>query len=152
MTGVQTCALPIYYGTIIDFQIEYDKKIAIEEVFGQTEPYEPFFRDIDEMMNDYNSHIIINLKKKQFGTTSRDQGKQLRLFIMNLHRGSKQKIVIDFDTVSIITSSFSDECFGKLSQEIGGIEILESITLINLDDDLKRIINHAIFQRKDKNI
>ena len=81
-------------------------------------------------------------------TGSRDSGLRVRRTIRNLFEmDRKKKISIDMEGVSIMSSSFADEVFGKLVKEIGIVRFTQSFTMINISKINENLIDRAISQR-----
>ena len=58
-----------------------------------------------------------------------------------------KKISIDMKDVSIISSSFADEVFGKLVKEIGFLNFNQNFTITNITSTNHNLIDKAINQR-----
>ena len=54
---------------------------------------------------------------------------------------------VDFGGVPVISSSFADEAFGKLFLQLGPIQFMQRIRLVNTIDTVESLINRAIEQR-----
>lgn len=91
-------------------------------------------------------YIKLSEHAVRFG--NRPTGKSLRNILDNLtrqHPGSP--IIIDFDRVEIISSSFGDEFLGKFASSVGIINFIQVIRLKNLNQFVGNILNHVITQR-----
>lgn len=77
-------------------------------------------------------------------------GKKVRMMIesmiMNLSDG--EKLIFDFEGVSVIPSSFADEVFGKLVEEHGLDRIRSLTTFRNVDPFVSSIIRLVISSRQ----
>ena len=71
----------------------------------------------------------------------------MRLDIINLITESKRKIRIDFSGVGVVSSSFADECIGRLVNEMGFIEFQRIISISNANENTEAIINKAVMKR-----
>ncbi|BBB13096.1 STAS-like domain-containing protein [Sphingopyxis sp. FD7] len=60
---------------------------------------------------------------------------------------SGNKVVIDFEDVYVISSSFADEAFGKLFIILGPMLFMNTIELANADSAVEALINRAIMLR-----
>ena len=56
-------------------------------------------------------------------------------------------VQVDFSGVPVTSSSFADEAFGKLFLQIGPMQFMQRIKLINMVDTVESLINRAIQQR-----
>ena len=91
--------------------------------------------------------MIVNMKEKaslDFG--SRRGGRRMRRMVRNLLVG-RSSIVLDFDGVGVITSSFADEFFGRLFVAMGPRAFMTRIRMINVDLTVEGLIDRAILQR-----
>jgi hypothetical protein len=54
---------------------------------------------------------------------------------------------VDFSGVPVISSSFADEAFGKLFLQLGPMQFMQRVRLVNTIDTVESLINRAIEQR-----
>lgn len=88
--------------------------------------------------------MIVNLK--EFGTSlgSRVLGKE----VSNLINFEKEdKIILDFDEVKMITSSFADEVIGKNCAKLGLHNFFKKVQIVNSSEQIKLILKKAIMDR-----
>lgn len=86
------------------------------------------------------------VKLKDFGTSlgSRVLGKE----VSNLINFEKEdKIILDFDEVKMITSSFADEVIGKNCAKLGLHNFFSKVRIVNTSEQIKLIIKKAIIDR-----
>jgi anti-anti-sigma regulatory factor len=57
------------------------------------------------------------------------------------------KVIVDFEDVHLVSSSFADEVFGKLFVELGPLGFSASLEMRNIDPIVKLLIDKAIVQR-----
>ena len=57
------------------------------------------------------------------------------------------RVVVDFTDVSVISSSFADEVFGRLFLDLGPRAFMSRIVLRNVDPTIDGLIDRAIVQR-----
>ena len=94
-----------------------------------------------------SEEMIFNMKKKaakSFG--SRAGGTYVRVQIENLLRDG-DRIVLDFDGVGVISSSFADEVFGRLFVAMGFRAFTRRIEMRHVDPTVDGLIDRAIEQR-----
>src|SRR5437867_3178661 len=58
-----------------------------------------------------------------------------------------KRLVIDFEDVALISSSFADEAFGKLFVELGALRFGQSFEFVNVSEMVRSLIDKAITQR-----
>lgn len=86
------------------------------------------------------------VKLKEFGTSlgSRVLGKE----VSNLIDFEKEKeIILDFDEVKMVTSSFADEVVGKNCARLGLHNFFNKVQIINTSEQIKLILKKAIIDR-----
>ena len=88
---------------------------------------------------------------KSFG--SRASGIKARLKIENILCLSEGRpLEFDFEGVSIISSSFADEVFGRLFSQLKAMQFLQKIKFKNTNSDIAFLIDRAIEQRVNLNV
>lgn len=88
--------------------------------------------------------MIVDLK--EFGTSlgSRVLGKEVSSLI---DFGKEDEIILDFDEVKMITSSFADEVIGKNCAKLGLHNFFKKVQIINTSEQIKLILKKAIIDR-----
>ena len=86
------------------------------------------------------------VKLKEFGTSlgSRVLGKEVSNMI-NFEK--EDEIILDFNGVKMVTSSFADEVIGKNCAKLGLHNIFNKVQIVNVTDQIKLIIKKAIMDR-----
>ena len=77
---------------------------------------------------------------------SRRGGEKVRRALENMLR-DQDHVILDFQGVSVISSSFADEVFGRLFVELGPRVFMSRIVLRNVDPTIDGLIDRAIVQR-----
>lgn len=88
--------------------------------------------------------MIVDLK--EFGTSlgTRVLGKE----VSNLINFEKEdEIILDFEDVKIVTSSFADEVIGKNCAKLGLHNFFKKVQIINTSEQIKLILKKAIIDR-----
>jgi hypothetical protein len=130
-------------GTLIEFRFDLRSPIQLETVLGGYIPQPlTIVKNADEFGD---IHFVLKDQKTGFGT--RDAGIRTKNEVLNLKAQTNGKVLIDFEGIGIVTSSFADEFIGKLYAEMGPINFASAIVLINMNDAVKVIIDRAIVQR-----
>jgi STAS-like domain of unknown function (DUF4325) len=92
--------------------------------------------------------VVFPLAREAQGFGSRAAGMPLRQKLKTLSKICVGKrIVIEFSDVSIISSSFADQVFGKLFAELGPLEFMKAFEFRKVDSTIHGLINKAIEQR-----
>ncbi len=87
---------------------------------------------------------VMTLPMKDYGEIlgTRGLGERVRARIIELLRSSADRIVLDFQGVRVMTQSFGDEVFRKLSAEVKQDE-LSRISVHNLSDDVRAVLKYS---------
>lgn len=90
----------------------------------------------------------MELKLKEIGEILglRETGSRLRQQI-ELALSKNEKVLLDFDEVESVSSSFADELIAKLFVSLGAITFTKNIQLKNVNSFTKTIINACIKDR-----
>ena len=129
--------------TTIDFQIEFDREISIQESLGG---HKPINYNLESMENE-TGQIIYKVREKSSGTGTRQSGERLRNEVINIHNETSRVILIDFEGISIVSSSFSDEFVGKLVVKYGFSGFIQTFRLKNMNEIVQTVLNRSVSQR-----
>lgn len=89
---------------------------------------------------------MIVVKLKEFGESlgSRVLGKE----VSNVVDFEKEdKIILDFENVKMVTSSFADEVIGQNCSKLGLHDFFGKVQIVNASEQIKLIIKKAIIDR-----
>jgi len=138
-----------FVGTFVVCQVDCDRPDLIERafVFGGRS-HVPAYDYIEKKHE--NSDQNLNVRAIDICNTfgSRRSGQEARQYISNLIgtlNGGMLKI--DFDGISVISSSFADEVFGKLFVELGPMRFMRTVEIINAVSAVEGLIDRAITLR-----
>lgn len=127
--------------TLVDFQLDYRSPIDIDKILGGM---------IDLWMESHETEageIFFKLAEDANGTGTRQAAKRLRNMILNAYNEKKCKIIIDFNGINCLSSSFADELLGMLLVEFGLVNFMQFFELVNISPSNKVIINRSVQQR-----
>lgn len=137
-----------YSGTLIVATIDFSNPSLLDDALkfgGQS--YAP----VDFVETNYEGSegepIEFLLTKECHAFGSRVGGRPLRQKIHNIVNMSVTPIVIDFEGVPVVSSSFADEAFGKLFLQLGPVQFMQRVKLVNMVDTVESLVNKAIAQR-----
>lgn len=92
--------------------------------------------------------VTIGMRGKFQSMGSRVAGKAAYTYIKNiLFNTDMDGITLDFSGVSIISSSFADEVFGRLFVELGPIQFMGRVHFSQANAEILTVIDRAIVQR-----
>ena len=129
-------------GTIVDFQLAYNKEISVSKALGGHEPTNYQL----ESFEDDHGNVLFKLADRASGTGTRQSGQKLRNELINLYKQSRQSITIDFSGVNV-SSSFADELLGKLVVEFGFYGFNNIFKLKNMNETVQAIVQRSVAQR-----
>jgi hypothetical protein len=138
-----------YAGTLVVATIDFSDPSLLEDAlsFGgsvhQPSDYVETHYEGDE---GESIRFVLTEECPAFG--SRVSGRPLRQKLHNvICMSGAAQIIVDFDGVPVVSSSFADEAFGKLFLQLGPIQFMQRLKLINMADTVEGLINKAIAQR-----
>ncbi len=136
-------------GTFVDFQLDYQNKVSIAEalVFENRLPHTEYVNYYLENLENEVGELVYILKDWRDGVGTRLSGKKLRNEILNNFRETKKRTVIDFNNLSVISSSFADELLGKLVIEFGFFNFNNIIKLKNMNNLIQQLVQRSVAQR-----
>lgn len=88
--------------------------------------------------------MIVRLKEFGISLGSRVLGKQ----VSNMIDFEKEdEIILDFQDVKLVTSSFADEVVGKNCVKLGLHNFFKKVQIVNTSEQIKLILKKAIMDR-----
>lgn len=135
------------HATTIDFQLDYSTNISIEKVLtfqGHTFEFVDLYAE--GLENEYGD-LVYKISEMAEGTGTRESANRLKNEMINLMRGNAKKIVLDFEGINVVTSSFIDELMAKLIIELGIFQFNQRIGLRNMSSILQQTLQKSVIQR-----
>lgn len=139
-----------YPGTYVLFQIDYsDPNLIAEALMFKGKIHDPSYDFIEEHFESPGApHTTLRLVDHVVSTGSRDSGRKVANLINNvINMAEDRRVDIDFDGIYIVSSSFADECFGRLIAHVGPSEFFSRISFVNCDPSIRAIIDRSVVQR-----
>ncbi|MEQ1537346.1 MAG: STAS-like domain-containing protein [Sphingorhabdus sp.] len=138
-----------YPGTLVVCQIDCDQPDLIERGFiFSGKAHTPAYDYVERFHENESNDIFVNAYDicKTFG--SRASGREARNYIDNM-LGSLDgtTVTIDFSGISVISSSFADEVFGKLFVSLGAMRFMRTVKVANAVSVVEALIDKAIGMR-----
>lgn len=88
--------------------------------------------------------MIVDLKEFGISLGSRFLGKE----VSNMIDFEKEdEVILDFEDVKMVTSSFADEVVGKNCAKLGLHNFFDKVQIINTSEQIKLILKKAIIDR-----
>ena len=134
---------PSHGACLVDFQLNYTKKISLAEALKGHKPVN--YRT--ESFEDDGGAVTFRLADAKTGTGTRESGKRIRTDLINMFKDTQKGIVIDFDGLSVISSSFADELVGKMLVHFGFFGFNQIVRLKNMNQTIQAIVERSVAQR-----
>jgi len=145
-----------FNGTIVDVQISTAKKIDLAAVLsaGTTVPsYQPTDFIETTYLTEDGKRLLVPMSRETFGFGSRRAGAQMRNKAMNLLNAEpRAQLVIDWDGIPMISSSYADEFVGKLFVSLGPMTFINRVSQINAIPVIRQLLDRAIMQRTSQTL
>ena len=81
------------------------------------------------------------------GTGTRIAAQKFKNKILNSFREERKKVVLDFQGINVVSSSYADELIGKIVAEKGFLYFLNYFELRNLSPFNMSVVNRSVEQR-----
>jgi hypothetical protein len=134
---------------MVDALIDFSDPTLLERALaidGRSQPSNDYIEHRYEQ-DDLRS-IRFNLLEQAVSFRSRPAGKPVKIKLGNIIGACPgQYVYVDFQGISVISSSFADEVFGKLFVELGPMRFMQTVRLINVSPTVQALIDRAITQR-----
>lgn len=138
-----------FTGTTIDALIDFSKPALLEDALAiNGRIHEPV--DYIELQYEQDDlrFIPFKLNEQAFSFRSRPAGKPVRIKLGNIINACPgQTVLVDFQGISVVSSSFADEVFGKIFLDLGPMRFMQTIRLVNVSPTVQALIDRAITQR-----
>lgn len=133
--------------TTIDFIIDYAADYSVENVLQfNGKPYKPTCLRI-EKMEDERGNIPFKIRELGDGTGTRSAAIRIKNQIMNILSEEPRNIILDFEGIGTISSSYSDELIAKLLVDLGLFQFNQLIRIRNLNETQQTILQRSVIQR-----
>lgn len=139
---------PKQQSTSINFDIKLNNSISMKEALGGYEPIDIFIENLEDEFD----RIVYKIVDQSSGTGTRQSGERIRNEILNIYKSAKKPVILDFQGVGIIASSFADELIGKLVQELGLFQFQAAFPMKNMNSTIQSIVQRSLSQRLSENI
>lgn len=139
-----------FKGTHIQCTIDLSKPDLLSKALKfKNKPYEITYDYIDKKYpSDPENNVSYVMRDHCKSFRLRAQGTLMHNELLNLVTYSNaNKVVVDFSDISVISSSFADEVFGKLVKKIGFMETIQKLDFRNVNSTVKELVERAFQQR-----
>lgn len=133
--------------TTVDFQLDLNRKINMQEAFRTIGGDPSFDFRIDDMLRFEDEDVHYSILKNAQGTATRQSGFALRNDIINTLRRTRRRMILDFSGIKNVSSSFIDELIAKLIIDFGIVEFMKTFAIANMNEDIRYLCNRSIYMR-----
>jgi hypothetical protein len=134
--------------TTVNFCLKLDNATSVKKALNGHELVDMYI----ENMEDQFDRLVFKIANASSGTGTRQSGLKLKNEVINLYKSAHKPIVIDFEDIGIISSSFADEFIGKLVVELGFFQFQKIYTLTNMNMTVQAIVQRSLSQRLAQSI
>lgn len=133
--------------TTVDFQLDLNRKINMQDAFRTIGGDPSFDFRIDNMLSFDDEDVHYKILDCAQGTATRQSGLFLRNDIINTFKRTHRRIVLDFEGIKNVSSSFIDELIAKLILEFGLVQFMQLFVISNMNEDIRYLCNRSIYMR-----
>lgn len=133
--------------TIVDFQLDLNRKINMQDAFRTIGGDTTFDFRIDDMLSETDEDVHYGILANAQGTATRQSGLSLRNDIINTLRRTHRRMILDFDGIKNVSSSFIDELIAKLIIDFGVVEFTRTFLIVNMNEEIRYLCNRSIYMR-----
>lgn len=140
----------LYPGTLVVCRIGCDDERLIENALTfRGKVHEPGFDYLEKQYErELDREFVFSMSEECPSFASREGGRGARTLIENLLRAEPEFVLnIDFEGVSIVSSSFADEVFGRLFVVLGPTAFMSRIQFRNINSSVRAILDRSITLR-----
>jgi hypothetical protein len=118
--------------------------IDLGSVIGHNDVYGYFESQFQQDDGTY----LIKLKSVASNFGNRGTGHRVKNLITNaLHSCGNGRVSVSFENINIISSSFADEAFAKLADEMGEASFITHVSLVNMNQLVKAVVKRVFLKR-----
>lgn len=130
--------------TYVDFQMDYSNQTDVAKALNG---YEPLDIWLDEHDSEVDEKYHFLLQNDCVGTGTRIAAQKFKNQIFNALKEKRKKVVLDFEGISVVSSSFADELIGKIVAEKGFIYFSCYFEIKNISPFNASVVNRSVEQR-----
>jgi len=138
-----------FHGTLVSAEIGAQANFRLAEALGFSgSPRQPV--DLIELHYETSAGdaLLLRLEHETTGFGSRASGRQIRTKCHNLLAAEPSKpLIIDWNGIPLVSSSFADELIGKLFVELGPTGFSSRVRDVGMEATVRVLVDRAIMQR-----
>lgn len=134
--------------SFLDVRLNYSAEIDIVDTLTDSNgnKYAPIDLWLEEL-EDNSERYVVNVAELSSGTGTRQSAEKLRNMVLNISNNNKKIVVLDFQGINLISSSFADELIGKIVAEKGFVFFTKAFRVEHLNNANISILNRSVGQR-----
>jgi hypothetical protein len=132
-----------HHGTIVELVIRTDRPVDLASALGQKRP-----TTLMELQHDTGDEFVFDIATEAVDLGTRLSGADIRRKILNLAQAEPDdRIVLDFSSVHMLSSSFADELIAKMANELGKETFFRQFELRGLNQSVDAIVYTTLWDR-----
>ena len=131
-----------WVGTTVDFQLSTAHPIDVSSALG----HQPVNVLMESFESD-NGEVRLVVTQEAHGLGTRRAAAALRNRVINVLRETRGGVVIDFDGVPLVSSSFADEFVARMVADLGFVTFQQAVRLQNMSELVQKMVNRAVMLR-----
>ena len=141
-----------FNGTLVVCSLSLGNENLIQEALRiKGKAHEISYDFLDQKADDDTGDIVLDLLAENTGFASRRKALPLRNKVANYLRTTDRRVVVDFQGVSVVSSSFADEFIAKLVDEFGPMVFMSRVSIRNANATVASLIDRAMLLRLSGN-
>lgn len=132
---------PEHQCTIVDFQLDVSRPVAIQDVFPRE-----YDSRIENAENDEGEYVFL-VKDDIDSIATRSGGRRMRKRLTNLLVDGAYPMTVDFSDVGVVSASFMDEFLGLTAAKLGPIAFHRAIRTRGLNTE-NRTLYAVVLRRR----
>ena len=132
-----------HHGSWVDFQLDVSRPVSLAEALN----YDPVDLQLEALEDDRTGLHSVRIADYSGGTGTRRAAERFRHFVINLLGRGAPRVYVDFAGVSVISSSFADEVFGRLVADYGFLGFQQRFRVVNANMTVASLIDVAVQKR-----
>ena len=141
-----------FHGTLVVCSLSLGNENLIQEALRiKGKAHEISYDFLDQKADDDTGDIVLDLLAENTGFASRRKALPLRNKVANYLRTTDRRVIVDFQGVSVVSSSFADEFIAKLVDEFGPMVFMSRVSIRNANATVASLIDRAMLLRLSGN-
>lgn len=141
--GTPVIDAALHQGTTVDWQLNMGRALSLGEALRSGRPAPARL----EAFEDEWSQVVLSVRDFEMAIGSRTGAQAVRNRLVNAIEDADGVVILDFEGINVVSSSFADEVLGKLVLARGRKYFDDHVRLANANPTVLGIIDRAIVMR-----